>query len=263
MPQIPRIHQPSLGEFRDAFALPGKPVIITGATENWKARHWSLADFLQRFGQVQVEVTAKGAEIEGTRSTTLTEYVNALEQGMDKGDYLTSWCFRKDCPEILDDFEIPIYFREDWLEELPEQNDMMWLFLGAKGSGMGLHQDLGHTAAWNAQVTGLKSWALVSPAFSEFLYEGRVCCFKPNRVRYSKFRKAEVWLGEVQAGEILYIPGAWWHQTENLETGFSITANYVDDTNYKKVLDCLAQSEEKQLWHDFSEIVRRKEKLWK
>ena len=123
---------------------------------------------------------------------------------------------------------------------------------------MGLHQDLGHTAAWNAQVTGLKRWALVSPEYSDFVYQGKVCAFKPNKVRYPRFRKAAVWEGEVGAGEILFIPPAWWHQTVNLQTGFAITANFVDRTNYQVVLSCLEEAEEFELHQQLSEVVRRK-----
>ncbi len=156
MAEIPRAHRPSQDEFREKYALPGLPVILTGLTDHWKARQWTPESIAARYPDATVEVTPQGSTVEGTRSIGLSDYVASLHDGQDKGDYLTSWCFRTDCPELLGDFEVPEYFREDWLEELPELNDMLWLFLGAKGSGMGLHQDLGHTAAWNAQVTGLK-----------------------------------------------------------------------------------------------------------
>ena len=263
MGEIPRCHKPTLEEFREQFALPGLPVILTGLTDHWAARNWTPQDIAQRFGQATVKVTPHLSTEEGTREVALADYVQAVESGNTNRDYLTSWCFRTDCPELLNDFEIPEYFREDWLEEIPEKNDMMWLFLGAKGSGMGLHQDLGHTAAWNAQVTGLKRWALVAPEYEDYLYDGEVCAFKPNRVRYSKFRRAEVLYGEVAAGEVLFIPGAWWHQTENLETGFAITANFVNDTNFRPVLACLEDAGEDELYEMLTEVVERKVPSWK
>lgn len=188
----------------------------------------------------------------------LSDFVGYLNNPGPELFYLTSWCFRVNCPELLQDFQIPEYFSEDWLEELPELNDMMWLFLGPKGSGMGLHQDLGHTAAWNAQVTGRKRWALISPEFDEQVYEGEVCAFEPDLTRYPDFAQVEVWESVVEAGEVLFIPGGWWHQTSNLETGFAITANYVDRTNYQRVLDCLEEYEEEELYEMLMEIVERK-----
>lgn len=263
MAEIPRCHQPTLEDFREQFALPGLPVILTGLTDDWAARNWTPRSMAEQYPQATVTVTPKGSTVEGVREVLLSDYIETLEQGLDNGDYLTSWCFRTDCPELLNDFEIPPYFREDWLEELPQKNDMLWLFLGAKGSGMGLHQDLGHTAAWNAQVTGKKRWALVAPEFEDYLYDGDVCAFKPNRVRHSKFRKATVHYGDVSAGEVLFIPGAWWHQTQNYETGFSITANYVDHTNFRAVLNCLEDSEEPALYKMLHEVAQRKVGAWK
>lgn len=263
MPEIPRCHRPTLEEFEERFAVPGLPVILTGLTDDWVARSWTPENMARRFPDVAVEVTPRGSTIEGTKTLSFAEYVQLLQAGRAEGDYLTSWCFRRDCPELLQDFRVPTYFQDDWLEELPQLNDMMWLFLGAAGSGMGLHQDLGHTAAWNAQVTGLKRWALVAPKDEEYLYNGEVCAFKPNRVRHSKFRKAEVWRGDVGAGEILFIPGAWWHQTRNLETGFAITANYVNRCNYETVLRCLREAGEPELYEMLNRVAERKINAWR
>ena len=192
VPPIPRCHNPQLLDFRRNYAIPRKPVILTGLTEGWSALHWTPREMAERFGETEVELTPHQSETEGTKTCLLRDYVQAVEQGEAQKDYLTSWCFRTDCPELLADFKIPDLFADDWLEELPNKNDMLWLFLGGKGSGMGLHQDLGHTAAWNAQVSGLKKWALIAPEHRDYLYEGEVDAFKPNRVRYSRFRKAEV-----------------------------------------------------------------------
>lgn len=258
MPPIPRCYRPTVEKFRQEYAVPGKPVILTGLIDDWQALKWTPRGMAERFGDVSVELTPDQSTVEGTKESSLSDYVKALERGEAEKDYLTSWCFRRDCPELLADFEIPYLFADDWTEEMERKNDMLWLFLGGKGSGMGLHQDLGHTAAWNAQVTGLKKWALISPEDSDFVYEGKVCAFKPNRVRYPRFRKAEVWLGEVAGGEVLFIPPAWWHQTVNLETGFAITANYVDQTNYQIVLDCLKEAEEDELHRQLLDVVKRK-----
>ena len=263
MAEIPRCHRPTLEQFREQFAAPGFPVILTGLTDDWAARRWTPSELARRYPDVRVSVTPRDSVVEGTRETRLSDYIETVEQGRDGGDYLTSWCFRSDCPELLEDFTVPVYFQEDWLEELPQKNDMMWLFLGAQGSGMGLHQDLGHTAAWNAQVTGKKRWAIIAPEFEDYLYDGEVCAFEPDLKRFPKFRHVRVQFADVEAGEVLFIPGAWWHQTRNLETGFSITANYVDETNYRTVLTCLEWAEEDELFAMLNEVAQRKVATWK
>lgn len=258
MRPLPRSHRPTLESFRRDYARPGLPVILTGVTEQWKARQWTPGGLAERFGGVEVELTPSKSTVEGTHSMLLSEFVATLDAPPPELYYLTSWCFREHCPELLNDFTIPEYFRDDWLEELPELNDMLWLFLGPAGAGMGLHQDLGHTAAWNAQVTGRKRWALISPQYDEAVYEGEVNAFEPDLSLFPDFAEAEVWEGTVEAGEVLFIPGGWWHQTVNLEVGFAITANYVDTTNYQRVLECLEEYGEEDLYAMLMEIVERK-----
>ena len=262
MREIPRVHQPSLESFRETFATPELPVILTGLTSSWAALDWTPRGIAERFSGTEVPVTPPHSEVEGTESATIDEFVRRLESSEQMRDYMTSWCFRRDCPELLEDFEVPIYFQEDWLEELPELNDMMWLFLGPKDSGMSLHQDLGHTAAWNAQVTGSKRWALVSPEYDEAVYEGEVSCFDPDLEAYPRFRDAEVWEATVLSGEVLFIPGGWWHQTANLETGFAITANFVDHTNYTRVARCLEEYGEEELLNSLNDLVEKKVSQW-
>ena len=77
-------------------------------------------------------------------------------------------------------------------------------------------------------------------------------------MRHPKFRYAQVWQGDVAAGEVLFIPGAWWHQTQNLETGFSITANYVDETNFQRVLQCLQDLGELELYEALLEVCKKR-----
>lgn len=254
--QIPRRNRPTREEFETEFALPGKPVILTGLTDHWPARKWTPEGLASRFPEAPIELTALGATQEGTVETTLSEYVKYLDEPGSERYYMTSWCFRRDCPELLRDFEVPEYFAEDWLEELPTLNDMMWLFLGPKDSGMAMHQDLGHTAAWNAQVTGSKRWALAPPEQEDNLYEGEVDVFNPDLANFPRLAQAETHEGVVNAGEVLFIPGGWWHQTINLATGFAITANYVDKTNYQKVLDCLEDYGEEELFQQLQAVIK-------
>lgn len=253
---IPRAHRPTARAFREEFARPGRPVILTGLTEGWRARGWTPEELARRCGEAEVELTAHGAYTEGTLRTSFRDYVERLRAGTDY--YLTSWCFRRHCPELLEDFEVPEYFRDDWLELLPERNDMLWLFLGPPGVGMGLHVDLGHTAAWNAQVTGRKRWALVPPHFEDRVYDGEVDAFNPDLDEFPEFAGVEVLEDVVEAGEVLFIPGGWWHQTENLETGFAITANYVDETNYRTVMACLEEYGETDLLEALEQVARQR-----
>lgn len=42
------------------------------------------------------------------------------------------------------------------------------------------------------------------------------------------------------AGEVVYIPGGWWHAVLNLETAVAVTQNYVGDANLPRVVAYMA-----------------------
>lgn len=260
MTPLARLPRPPLSVFLRQHAVPGLPVILTGLTDGWAARRWTPEGLAARCPGAEVELAPAGSRYEGVYRATLPEYAAYLRAPDERLLYLTSWCFRRHCPELAGEFEIPEYFREDWLELLPAPllNDMLWLFMGPAGSGMTLHVDLGHTAAWNCQVTGRKRWALVAPEHEERLYDGEVDAFAPDLDRFPLFAGVEVWQGVVEAGEVLFIPGGWWHQTFNLEAGIGLTANYVDATNVERVLRCLEEYGEEELLEALRQVARER-----
>lgn len=241
MQEVERRGKLSHRQFLEDYGVPGKPVVLTEVTEGWKALNWTPDSLASRFGDEWVDITPSASLEEATLEMTLSEYVEYLKQPDERMLYLTSWNFREFCPELLADFEVPIYFREDWLQEIdPEQQfDLMWLFLGPAGAGFRLHVDIGLTSAWNVQLTGKKRWILFPPEQADLLYGGEVDAFAPDLDEFPLFAQATPYECVVDAGELIFTPSGWWHQTKNLESGFAITANYANQTNYKKVLHWL------------------------
>ena len=75
------------------------------------------------------------------------------------------------------------------------------------------------TASWQAQVAGGKKWHICAPDQSPYLYQaGEVDCFYPNYEKYPLFEYARCVQSEVHAGEMIFYPMDYWHQTENLAT---------------------------------------------
>ena len=144
MKEVERRGELGLEQFLEEFALAEKPVVLTEATRGWRALDWTPENLAQRFGDQIVEITPSASLEEATMEMTLAEYVGYLKSPDSRLLYLTSWNFREFCPELLNDFEVPIYFREDWLQEIePDQQfDLMWLFLGPARAGFRLHVDL-------------------------------------------------------------------------------------------------------------------------
>lgn len=250
----------SLEEFQQEYALPGKPVIITDATDDWAARNWTPEYLASIAPDVQVSAVPTAAKHLGAAvKMSLKEYVDYFKAPDERQLYMINWAFEKDNPELLEGFEIPVYFQDDWLQDLNRPLHLMWLFLGPADSGLFMHLDVGHTAAWNAQLTGNKLWKLWAPGQEECLYGGKVDAFEPDLKKYPRFAEAETLNCVVEAGECIFVPSLWWHQTKNKEAGLALTANYVDQFNHKISLDYLqGMPEYEQVYRGLRRIARRK-----
>lgn len=259
MKEVERRGKISHRAFLREFGLPGKPVVLTEATKGWKALGWTPEMLKTRYGDRVVDITPSASLEEATLKMTLAEYVDYLAEPDSRLLYLTSCNFRDVCPELLNDFQIPIYFRDDWLQLIePEQQfDMLWLFLGPADAGFRLHVDIGLTSAWNVQLTGKKRWLLFPPDQADYLYQGEVDAFAPDLAEFPDFAKAQPLECIVSAGEMIFTPSGWWHQTKNLETGLAITSNFANATNYHLVQDWLQNvGRHLDLGHDMESFAR-------
>ncbi len=225
---IDRRSQLSKEEFISQYALPKKPVIITDAAKGWPALDWTPEYLARQAPEAVIRATPTAAR--SNRSAVempLKEYVEYLREPDSRKLYMTSWAFRTVAPALMEGLMILEYFAGDWLQDLEEEArpDLLWIFLGPGDSGLFMHVDIGHTAAWNVQLSGRKSWVLFSPGQERWLYDGNVDAFNPNLQMYPDFAKTDPIRCEVGPGECIYAPSGWWHQTRNVDAGMAITAN--------------------------------------
>eukprot|EP00455_Lapot_gusevi_P053087 TRINITY_DN8208_c0_g1_i1.p1 TRINITY_DN8208_c0_g1~~TRINITY_DN8208_c0_g1_i1.p1 ORF type:complete len:463 (+),score=120.37 TRINITY_DN8208_c0_g1_i1:80-1468(+) len=146
---------------------------------------------------------------------------------------------------------LPPSFRFDdvWLEEcfpdpkirneFSKRTHWRMMLIGTEGAGMFNHHDVMRTASWQAQVAGSKLWHLCAPSEQHNLYEaGAVDCFDPDYTKYPRFAQASCYEVEVHAGEMVYYPADYWHQTRNMATpSISVTSTMVDHNNWRLVRD--------------------------
>ncbi|MCA9793195.1 MAG: cupin-like domain-containing protein [Candidatus Eremiobacteraeota bacterium] len=241
--EIERRHRPDPEEFYQEFAKPGKPVILTGLAEDWPARGWTPAELARRQPGLEVVLTPSAGAHRDKVTMTLQDYVAYLAAPDERMLYLASWSFQDSLPELLDDFTVPPHFADDWLALLPAElrYELMWIFMGPAGSGFKMHQDVGMTSAWNVQLSGSKEWVFFPPEDTPYLYGGEVDAFNPDHKKFPRYAQATPWTATVRPGELMFTPSAWWHQTRHLETGVALTANYVDRSNHKQVLEWLEE----------------------
>ncbi|MEC1291557.1 cupin-like domain-containing protein [Bacillus mojavensis] len=226
-------------EFMKEYGLPGKPVIISDAINNWEAKKlWTLDFFREKYGHIIVPIFESGKRYE-LYETTLGEYIDyILKEEQEDGIFnLADWEFSRDCPELRDHYHVPDYF-QSWLEDAPISllPALRWIYINQKDTGSGLHIDYGHTASWNAVISGKKKWILLNQNESENIYNGAVDAFNPDFKKFPLYTHSQTFYGEQSEGDIMYIPSGWWHQVHNEELTIAVTENFINETNYKNCL---------------------------
>jgi len=164
--------------------------------------------------------------------------------------------------DLCKDYEVPDIFPHDWLALV--NNDarppFRWFCIGPKRSGTTVHTDPLGTGAWNAVTHGLKRWVLMEPGESKKKVKGRdlikageddeaIMYFDFILPRIKKeYPELKIYEGLQKPGEVIFVPGDWWHGVLNLEDTVAVTQNYCGPDNFD-VVWCKARKErEKVAW---------------
>ena len=137
-----------------------------------------------------------------------------------------------------------------------------WFCIGPKRSGTTVHTDPLGTAAWNAVTHGVKHWVLFEPQESrrvvkgkDFIHEGE----DDEAIMYYDFilprikrahPEVRVYEGLQKPGDLIFVPGDWWHAVLNIEDCVAVTQNYVGPDNFDMVWKKTRKEREKlaYLW---------------
>ena len=234
-PEIDRRAGLSAREFRQDYLYPGKPVVITGAIDDWKARStWTLDYFRTRYGTPPITVYRLDGERyrpEGAEVMSLSSFIDAIED-TDFQSYpryvRDDWRLFVTHKELLTDYEVPKYFF-DWFALLPPFMRLIYprIFIGPRGALTPLHMDIWRTHAWLAQLVGRKRWILFSPDQDELLYEYRVQPQKPDLAKFPRFAESRPVECTIGPGDVIFVPSGWAHEVTSLDATISITHNYM------------------------------------
>ncbi|RKP39663.1 hypothetical protein BJ085DRAFT_6299, partial [Dimargaris cristalligena] len=263
---IPRIANDQVNEqeFIDRFQAPDTqlPVMITGATGAWPAaERWATLERLEtRFGNQKFKV---GEDDDGhnvyLKFKYFARYVREDAHRDDSPLYVFDSNFKDtrrntgealaSKAELLHDFVVPKYFREDLfrLTGRSRRPPFRWFVTGPARSGTGIHFDPLGTSAWNSLLVGHKRWALFPPRTPRELVD------PPSMKPYD--REAASWfyhlalrfrrhtlgslIGIVEGlhhpGETIYVPGGWQHVVINLDFTVAITQNFCAPVSFDYV----------------------------
>ena len=187
----------SMEDFVNSFEIPNLPVVITGCVSSWKAyKEWTFESLRHRYGATRFHVAGY--------DMLLSNYLDYLQNGACDADqplYLFDKDFAMKGPDLVSDYDVPLYFANDlfsllskhsFTEEMAKANqnnnnnnnndvsrstqskepisiqevcrpDHRWLIIGPKKSGSVFHKDPNGTSAWNACIRGKKKWILFPP----------------------------------------------------------------------------------------------------
>lgn len=121
-----------------------------------------------------------------------------------------------------------------------------------------MHRDPIGTAAWNAVTHGVKRWVLFEPKESKILVKAKKYRLKgedDEAIHYFDFllprlRKAnpslKVYECIQEPGDIIFVPGQWWHGVLNLTDTVAVTHNYCGRDNFDDV--CKRASRQRKLF---------------
>lgn len=242
------------------------PVIIEGACSHWPAmERWSLEALEERFKNIAFKVAKddKGKKLR-MKFKYYADYVRQqqddsplylFETNVDDNGYIRP---------LVSDFELPDLFPHDWFALI--NNDarppFRWFCMGPKRSGTTVHIDPLGTSAWNAVTHGRKRWVLFDPKEDKKIVKGKDVIRKAEddeAIMYFDFilpriKKAhpelKVYEGIQGPGDIIFVPGDWWHGVLNLDDTVAVTQNYCGPDNFRLVWKRTRKEREKvaYLW---------------
>lgn len=231
--ELPTVDRIDVSQFHATFVARQQPVRIRGAIDHWPAlRRWSPADFVERFGDYQVDTYAMqdGHIILDPKTgfqlvrMSIREYVEHLLEVTEPRFYLRAK-LGKILPQLLDELTIPAYCAN----RLALRYN---LWFSGKGTVTALHFDLPHNLV--AQVYGSKRFLLFPHTESHHLYRepwlsatphlARVDPEAPDFSRYPRLLKARGYACTLVPGDLLFIPSRFWHHANSLTP--SISTNF-------------------------------------
>jgi Uncharacterized conserved protein len=257
----------SYEEFAKEYLYANKPVIVTDAIRQWKAlTRWTPEFFQKEFGAMTFNLpdakAKSGYQAGGVTEYTMTRLIDLVLNSTDENPapYLRNIILYEKFPSLREDIEpLPEYLQPNWLPDdyfLKSVGDILnrgaaiEIYIGGKGGAFPvLHYDGAAAHAFLMQIYGRKRFILYPPEQTEFLYPSSEkpnlstinSVDQPDRERFPLFDKAVATTLVLEAGELFFIPSGWWHTTKMLTPCISVSANVVNQSNWKALIDYAAK----------------------
>jgi histone arginine demethylase JMJD6 len=259
--EIERRANLSYPAFCKEYLFPGRPVIITDVTKDWKAlSRWTPEFFQKEFADMEITFDADpkpGGQVQSVPlKYTMAQFIDLVLKSSDENPapYFRNRILSDLFPSLTPDIEpLPGYLQPNWLGdrymvkrvgEVLNRGAAIELYIGGKGGTFPvLHYDGSGTHAFLMQIYGRKQYIVYSPTQERFLYPSPdrqnlslVNVEKPNLQQFPLFAKAEGTTFELGPGELLFVPSHWWHTAKMLSASITISVNVLNQSNWHELV---------------------------
>ncbi|CAH0407209.1 unnamed protein product [Chilo suppressalis] len=203
---VVRLANISAEEFEQHYAYSATPVIVTDATQEWKAiKEFDFNFFADFYRNVKMGTQTNDcfffAYKSGLHSLQEVFDMDEARANLSGAPWYVGWstCYSEESRQLR-----AFYRRPYFLPRTAESDTLDWLFMGGPGQGAHMHVDSVRHKSWQAQVRGRKQWQLAPPP---------ECLYACERIQFT-----------VEPGEILVVDtNRWYHKTNVLPGDLSIT----------------------------------------
>jgi hypothetical protein len=245
---LERIEAPSPEEFREKYLKRGRPVVIRGIVDKWKAvSAWKDMQYLaEKAGERSATVSmgdyfARNAmAAHKSQTMRLAEYIRLMQEGRTAdGKLYLSDVPLSQFPELVPDVgQVP--YGENTQRELDTFSRV--LFFGRDTYTPPHHH--ANNMSVLCQIAGKKRMIFFPPDQSRYLYpyslwswlrEGKnpmasqVDLDKPDLKQFPLFKHARPLECEAEPGDMVFIPVHWWHAVYSPGISLAVTYNFHTD----------------------------------
>ncbi len=228
--QIDRVETISKKEFLKKYFKPQKPVIIERFIEDWPAfDKWSLDYIKEVAGNKEVPlyddrpVDYKDGFNEPHAKMKMAAYIDLLKKEPTRYRIFL-WNILKEVPQLQKDFSYPDF-------GLKLMKGLPMLFFGGEDSYTFMHYDIDLANIFHFHFHGKKQVVLFDQDQTKYLYKiphslivREDIDFKnPDFDKWPALKQAKGFVGNLEHGQVLYMPEGYWHYMRYITPGFSMS----------------------------------------
>jgi ribosomal protein L16 Arg81 hydroxylase len=218
-------------EFAERFYFTNRPLLMRGGCREMAAvGKWSPEFFKRKYGHLQIKAVVGRDAVEDpegemdslVQEMSMSDFIDLISRKDGNDVYMVARnrnLMRPEFSELRSHiFPLPIYLRN------PPARRRTHLWIGPKGTVTPFHFDKRNILF--CQIFGSKRFVLASPLSAPYIYNhysvfSEVDPESPDFLRHPLFRQVQTHVIQVDAGDILFLPVAWWHQVRSLSTSIS------------------------------------------